>query len=32
MHEFSKSLGTTSKFWGLEGWHEARSILRIHKY
>jgi hypothetical protein len=29
---FSKNLGTTSKFWAPEGWHEASSILRTKIY
>ena len=32
VHKFSTHLGTTSKFWAPEMWHEASSILRIHIY
>jgi hypothetical protein len=32
VHKFSKNLGTTSKFWALEGLHKASSILSTHKY
>jgi hypothetical protein len=32
VHGFSKNLGATSKFQVLEGWPEATSILRTHKY
>jgi hypothetical protein len=32
MHTFSKNLGTTLKFYALEGQNGSRSLLRIHKY
>jgi hypothetical protein len=32
VHKLSKNLGDTSKFSAPEGWHDANSILRTHKY
>jgi len=32
VHKFSRNLETTSKFCMPEGWHEASSILSIHRY
>jgi len=32
LHEFSKNLGATSKFYVPEARHKASSVLRMHKY